>query len=104
EDVRAFFHGEAPLSAAMRAEDGPVWHRAFGLEPDAAACAELERALAHVHATRMVVGHTVQREGINAACDERVWRIDVGLAEHYGGPTEVLELTGDTARVLRATP
>jgi hypothetical protein len=40
----------------------------------------------------MVVGHTVQEGGITGYCGGRVWAIDVGLAEHYGGRPEVLEI------------
>jgi hypothetical protein len=43
----------------------------------------------------MVVGHTVQNQGITSACDGALWRIDVGLARLYGGPIEVLELAPD---------
>lgn len=100
-DMRAFLGGAGPLAASLSGEDSPVWHRAYALEPDAATCAELASALEILGAERMVVGHTVQPSGISAACDERVYRIDVGLAEHYGGPTEILEIRGDTVRVLR---
>lgn len=100
-DVRRFLLGQAPLPALLTAEDSPVWHRDFALREDPATCAALEDVLRRLDARRMVVGHTVQERGINAACDERVWRIDVGLARHYGGPTEVLEITGETVRVLR---
>jgi hypothetical protein len=49
----------------------------------------------------MVVGHTVQDHGITSACDGTLWRIDVGLAKHYGGPIEVLELvSGAPPKVL----
>jgi hypothetical protein len=47
-----------------------------------------------------VIGHTVQKGGITSACDARLWRIDVGLSRHYGGPTQVLEIRGDTVKVL----
>ncbi len=43
----------------------------------------------------MVVGHTVPPHGITSACDDKLWRIDVGLGKEYGGPIEVLELTPD---------
>jgi hypothetical protein len=99
--VRAFFLGEAPLASALTGEDSPVWHRGFARSGDPATCAELEASLGRLGARRMVVGHTVQETGITSACDERVWRIDVGLARHYGGPIEVLEITGDTVRPLR---
>jgi hypothetical protein len=49
----------------------------------------------------MVVGHTVQDAGITAYCGGRLWCIDVGLAAHYGGVPEVLEIRGDVVRSLR---
>jgi len=100
-DMRRFLLGQAPLPAELASEDSPVWHRDFALRDDPATCAALDEVLRRLRARRMVVGHTVQEGGINAACDERVWRIDVGLARHYGGPTEVLEIAGETVRALR---
>jgi len=49
----------------------------------------------------MVMGHTVQQDGISSACDGLAWRIDVGMSAAYGGPVEVLEIVGDSVRVLR---
>ena len=49
----------------------------------------------------MIVGHTVQEEGITPLCEGKVWCIDSGLAEHYGNRIEVLEIQGDLVRVLR---
>jgi hypothetical protein len=47
------------------------------------------------------VGHTVQKGGITSACGERVFRIDVGLARHYGeNPIAVLEIQGTQTRIL----
>ena len=41
-------------------------------------------------AQRMVVGHTIQEAGINTACGDRVFRIDVGLSQGCGdGAPEV---------------
>lgn len=100
-DVRRFLLGQAPLSAELASEDSPVWHRDFALRDDPATCAALDAVLRPLGARRMVVGHTVQEGGITAACEERVWRIDVGLARHYGGPTEVLEITREAVRALR---
>lgn len=41
-------------------------------------------------AQRMVVGHTIQGAGINTACNDRVFRIDVGLSRGCGdGEPEV---------------
>lgn len=92
--------GGDPLPAALTDPEGPLWTRAYGGDPPD--CARLETALAAHGVARMIVGHTVQA-GINAACDGKLWRIDVGLARGYGGPIEVLELRGGTATVLRGT-
>ena len=54
-------------------------------------CGALEQALGMLPgAARMVVGHTIQDGGINAACGGRVFRIDVGLSKGCGnGEPEV---------------
>jgi len=84
-------------------EDGPVWTRLYSAAPTASDCAALGEVLTALGASRMVVGHTVQPQGINAACDGRVYRIDTGLSRHYGGPLQVLAIEGGTAKV-RAEP
>ena len=44
------------------------------------------------------------RHGITSACDGAVWRIDVGLARHYNGPIQVLELVdGKPPAILTGT-
>jgi hypothetical protein len=50
----------------------------------------------------MVMGHTVQDSGINSACGEKAWRIDVGMSYVFGGPPQVLEIKGDSVKVLTA--
>jgi hypothetical protein len=86
--------------AIVVSDDGPVWTRAYSAEGEAPACAELSATLAALGARRMVVGHTVQRGGMNSACDGAVWRIDVGLSRYFGGPVQVLEIRGSDVRVL----
>lgn len=102
--ARCWLDGQAgDLRAAppvMTDQDGPVWTRAIGGDP--ADCTAAAHALHALGAARLVVGHTVQQRGVTSACDDTVWRIDVGLARHYGGPLEVLELVpGAPPRVLR---
>ncbi|HKY34416.1 MAG TPA: shewanella-like protein phosphatase [Polyangiaceae bacterium] len=105
EQASAFLAGKlAALPPVLAAEDAPVWTRAYG-EPelDASTCVVLERVLQQVGAVRMVVGHTVQKGGISAACQDKVFRIDVGLSAYYGdNPTQVLEIAGSKTRVLTA--
>ena len=81
--------------AGATADDGPVWTREYA-SPHVD-CAILDAALAALHAKRMVVAHTVQQGGITSACDDKLWRIDVGLGKEYGGPIEVLELVPGAA-------
>jgi hypothetical protein len=101
EEVRAWLRGFGPEPPSSRGADSPIWTRRFSRDPDAAACAQLEESLRVVGARRMVVGHTVHRQGITSYCEGRLWAIDVGMAKHYGGPTEVLEIRGDAVRPLR---
>jgi hypothetical protein len=82
--------------------DGPVWSRHYSDDPDIEDCRLLEEALDGLDARRMVVGHSVQGEGISPACKEKVWRIDVGMARHYGGSPAVLELDDGLVRIIEA--
>jgi hypothetical protein len=84
----------------LLATDGPVWSRHYSDDPDEEDCRVLDETLDSLGARRMVVGHTVSREGISPACGEMVWRVDVGMAEHYGGTPAVLELQNGEARVI----
>ncbi|TPV93074.1 MAG: calcineurin, partial [Myxococcales bacterium FL481] len=102
-EVRRWLTGETPMEPDSVYEDeGVVWTRTYSDgNPGGTGCSELEEALDLMGATRMVVAHTVQDEGINAACEERVWRVDVGIAEYYDGVIEALEITGDVVSVIR---
>ena len=84
------FGGPQQPPLAMTAEESPVWTRSYGGDTtDCAALASVEKTLG---IKRMVVGHTVQKSGVNALCDGALWRIDVGLAKLYDGPIQVLEV------------
>jgi len=100
-EVGVWLAGGSNAGARVLAEDdSPVWSRRYAESPDDAACAELDRALALVGAKRMVVGHTVMKAGIAPACEEKLWRIDVGLAAYYGGKSSALELGPRGVHVL----
>jgi hypothetical protein len=91
------------VPAILVAEDGPVWTRAYSSEDAPPDCSDLATVLAQLGAKRMVVGHTVQHQGVNSACDGRVWRIDVGLSRYFGGPIQALEIQGNGVAALRET-
>jgi Calcineurin-like phosphoesterase len=101
QETRAWMRGErAEKPAALTDEQSPLWTRRYGRADDPGVCSDAAAALARLHLRRMVVAHTVQEGGMSAICDGKVWRIDVGLAKLYGGPLQVLELRGASARVL----
>jgi hypothetical protein len=103
DETRAFFLGERKEPPReVVAEDGVVWTRMYSTAPGKEECDKLGEALDMLHAKRMVMGHTVQKPGIQPACGERAWRIDVGLSKFYGGPIQVLEIAGGKTRVLDA--
>ena len=58
-------------------------------------CLMLKETLDILGIDRMVVAHTVQTDGINSACNKKVWRIDTGMSSFYGGKTQVLEIKND---------
>ena len=104
-EISAWMNGDRPAPPEIAvADDGPIWTRRYSAAPDTEDCKVLGEALSAASAKRMVVGHTVQRGGITSGCDDRVWRIDVGLAHYYGGDSEVLEIAGDTVKKLKKKP
>ena len=102
DEVRAWLLGqEAQSPKVVLADDGPVWTRTYSAAPGKEECALLESALGSLGAKRMVMGHTVQRNGVTSACDGKAWRVDVGLSHYYGGPVQVLEIQGERVTVLK---
>lgn len=100
-EAKDWLEGKIERPVILEGSDSPQWTRLYSGEPDSLACATLAQVLESLDARRMVMGHTVQDGGITGACEGRAWRIDVGMAKHYGGPVEVLEIVGDSVRVLR---
>lgn len=101
ERIRAWLRGEEPQPEWIRGDLSPVWNRLYSDAPNQAACDTLAMVLDGLGVDRIVVGHTVQDAGITSYCGGRAWCIDVGMAEHYGGRPEVLEIRGDVVRGLR---
>jgi hypothetical protein len=101
-EARAWLSGEsASLPRELVSEDGPIWTHFYSAAPGREECATLEETLGMLGAKRMVMGHTVQRNGVNAACEGKAWRIDVGLSKFYGGPIQALAIEGDAVKVLK---
>lgn len=102
DDVAEWMRGEDWRPAAYTSdEDSPVWSRHYSDDPDDEDCELLEEVLDELGLARMVVGHTVQDDGIDSACDGMVWRVDIGMSDYYGGAEpQVLEILGDEINVL----
>jgi hypothetical protein len=101
QEIRAWLRGEAPLVDWLIRSEGPFWDRHYSSDPDEEDCSILSGVLDHLGVKRMIVGHTIQDGGIGSLCDGGVWCIDVGMAAHYGGSPQVLEIRGDALRVLK---
>lgn len=99
-EVRAWLRGESAQPDYILKRGSLVWARNYSDEVDDADCATLREVLGTLSAKRMIVGHTVQEDGIRSYCDGRVWCIDTGMSAHYGGNVQVLEIAGDSLRVL----
>jgi hypothetical protein len=99
-ETQAWMRGEADEPSILQTDDAPIWTRAYSddlAEPD---CESLQEVIDALELSRLVVGHTVWPE-INAACDDQVWRIDVGMSEYYGGIPMGLEIVDGEVTVLR---
>lgn len=102
--VRAWLLGDGPQPEHILRGGSEVWARRFSDEVDRGDCATLDSVLTSLGVNRIVMGHSAHTSGITAYCEDRAWCIDVGMAAAYGGPVEVLEICGDSVRILREPP
>ena len=87
---------------------GPLWTRMFTSASldDGRVCRLLSESLTLLGATQMVVGHTVQDDGmIKSRCGGRLIMADIGLSawvqrKRAGTPISVLEMQGNATVVL----
>ena len=99
-ETGAWMRGEGPRADPMVTGEPPVWSRHYSDDPDGDDCALLDEVLTATATVRMVVAHTVQESGINPACNDQVWRVDVGLSAYYGGTPQVLEILDGVQTVI----
>jgi hypothetical protein len=65
----------------LKGRNAIVWSREYSTENEARCnCDMLLETLMQMNAKRMIVGHTIQDAGINAACSEQVIRCVPELA------------------------
>lgn len=105
QEAREWMQGKRDKPpAGIVGQHSLIWSRDFSDEAEESDCQTLQRSLDALGARRMVVGHTVQKGGITSACDGRVWRIDVGMARHYGGRPQALQIENDKVEILSSAP
>jgi hypothetical protein len=103
KEMKSWLLGKAlQPSYVTISETSPLWTTLYSVGTlDQTICATLNKLLVRLKAKRLVIGHSVQLEGINSACDGLVWRIDVGMSRfYYNGRLQILEIVGDKISVL----
>ena len=94
--MRSFLRGEIDenhdsFKLFLKDNNSLLWDRSLGkVEPN---CTDLQTMLDDIGANHIIVGHTPQ-DVINSKCDNKVWRVDVGLSKALGDNTfQILEIT-----------
>ena len=71
-------------------KNGMIWDRDYGSSQPTCAMWDVTKKLLGVD--NIVIGHTVQ-DNINAKCDNKIWRVDVGISSLFGtNNTQILEI------------
>ncbi|KAL5990825.1 Synaptotagmin-like protein 2 [Asimina triloba] len=86
----------------LRGRDSVVWSRRYSEESEKKCdCSMLEHVLTTIPGVRrMIMGHTIQKMGINGVCQDRAIRIDVGMSRGCGdGLPEILEIDGNSGEM-----
>ncbi len=82
-------------------EEGPLWYRGYLISDEDIACAELDKTLKNQNVSRMIVGHTTQRNGqIAVRCDGKLLGIDTGISAHYGSNLSAIEINGTKIKAI----
>ena len=69
---------------------GIIWNREYGKEKQT--CENIDKITRMLNVGHMIVGHTVQ-DTINSRCDNKLWRVDVGISEAFNTKKmEILEI------------
>lgn len=92
-----FISGKSPLSKKYHDrilnKDGILWTRDLGnSKPN---CQEISSTLNKLNVGHIIIGHTPQNQ-INSKCDNKVWRVDVGISQVFGdNQIQILEILDD---------
>lgn len=64
-------------------DKGYLWTRDLGYNQKKMTCQNVNRELKTFNVGKLVIGHSIQENGINSICNNRVWRIDVGMSDAF---------------------
>lgn len=71
-------------------ESGMIWDRDYGSENPK--CEDWDTTKKLLGVDNIVIGHTIQ-DSINTKCDNKIWRVDVGMSSLFGtNNNQVLEI------------
>jgi hypothetical protein len=89
ESIRADLDKPYSNGLAMDA-NGPLWDRTFASRPEETVTKRVDEVLKLFAAKRMIVGHTVFKEGITSRFGGKLICIDTGMTKVFGGPAACL--------------
>ena len=86
-------HSDEEIFRYFLTKSGIIWNRNYG--DDKPSCNDVEKVTKLLNVGSMIVGHSIQ-ENINSKCDNKLWRVDVGISDAFGkNNIEVLEILDD---------
>lgn len=82
----------------------PLLNRDLGILIDESKCnLYLSKILNILNISTIVVGHSIQTNGINGICNKKVWRIDAGMSDAFYDPKKPFLKKQKTLEVLEIT-
>lgn len=96
--MRLFLQGEkkpydVDISKYFLDKTGIIWNREYGNQNPS--CSKVDYVTKMLNVGHMIVGHTIQ-DNINSKCDDKLWRVDVGISDVFNtSTTELLEILDD---------
>ena len=82
-EIQRWFKGESLDLKIIDDDKAPFDSRYFAEDFTDNKCADLTDVLLDVGAKKMVIGHTIQSEGITSFCENKLFRIDVGMSRGF---------------------
>ena len=92
--------GDPEKAVACNDSDGPIWFRGLALDEEAPQTEHVQAVKQRFGVNRIVVGHTVSKNGIQARFNGSVIMIDVGLSRVYGGAPACLLIEKGHCKVI----